>query len=110
MKNSSEHGGRIFAIARELGIAPEAFVDFSASINPLGTAPGVASAVAAAMGSIGHYPEIGAPALCAALAGRHGLPEKMIAVANGSTELIYLLPRLMGKPGGRALLVAPTFS
>lgn len=110
MKLGSEHGGRIFAIARELGLAPETIVDFSASINPLGPAPGVASAVAAAMASIGHYPETGAPVLCEALAGLHGLPEKMIAVANGSTELIYLLPRLVGRPGGRALLVGPTFS
>lgn len=110
MKVGKEHGGRIFAVARELGLAPEAILDFSASINPLGTAPGVASAVVAAMASIGHYPEIGSPALCAALAGLHGLPQKMLAVANGSTELIYLLPRLAGKTGGRALLVAPTFS
>jgi threonine-phosphate decarboxylase len=110
VKAGTEHGGRIFAIARELGVAPEAIVDFSASINPLGTAHGVAGAVAAAMASIGHYPEIGSPGLAAALAGLHGLPEKMIANANGSTELIYLLPRLIGKPGGRALLVAPTFS
>ena len=109
MKAGTEHGGRIFAVARELGIAPEAIVDFSASINPLGAAPGVASAVTAAMASIGHYPEIGSPALSVALAGLHGVPEKMLAVANGSTELIYLLPRLGGK-GGRALLVAPTFS
>lgn len=110
MKAGAEHGGQIFAVARELGIAPEAILDFSASINPLGTAPGVESAVAAAMGRVGHYPEIGAPALCDALAELHGLPKKMIAVANGSTELIYLLPRLVGKVGGRALLVAPTFS
>jgi threonine-phosphate decarboxylase len=33
----------------------------------------------------------------------------MIAAANGSTELIHLLPRLNGK-GRRALLLAPTFS
>lgn len=110
MKAGTEHGGRIFAIARELGIAPVEILDFSASITPLGVAPGVASAVAAAMGCIGHYPEIGSPALCDALASQHGLPEEMIAVANGSTELIYLLPRLVGKVGGRALLVAPTFS
>ena len=110
MTVGKEHGGRIFAVARELGLAPEAMLDFSASINPLGVAPGVAQAVAAAMLQIGHYPEIGSPALCDALAGLHGLPAKMVAVANGSTELIYLLPRLIGKSGGRALLVAPTFS
>jgi len=93
-----------------MGIEPESLLDFSASINPLGPASGVRPAVAAAFDRVVHYPEIGSPGLCRALADYHGLPAKRIAVANGSTELIHLLPRLTGKSAGRALLIAPTFS
>ncbi len=93
-----------------MGIAPESLLDFSASINPLGPAPGVRAAVAASFDLIGHYPETGSPELCRALAVFHALSASMIAVANGSTELIHLLPRLTGKSAGRALLIAPTFS
>lgn len=93
-----------------MGIEPESLIDFSASINPLGPAPGVRPAVAVAFDRVVHYPEIGSPKLCRALAAYHALPSERIVVANGSTELIHLLPRLTGKNAGRALLLAPTFS
>jgi len=104
------HGGTLFALAAEMGIEPESLLDFSASINPLGPAPGVRPAVAAAFDRVVHYPEVGSPGLCRALAAYHALGEERIAVANGSTELIHLLPRLTGRSAGRALLLAPTFS
>lgn len=110
MNNPFEHGGTIFAVARQLGVTPESILDFSASINPLGPSAGVRVAVAIAFDRVGHYPEIGSPELCRELAGYHGVPAQRIAVANGSTELIHLLPRLFAKSAGRALLIAPAFS
>ena len=53
MSTDFEHGGNVFAVARSLGIAPEELLDFSASINPLGMAPGVREAV---MGSFDRLP------------------------------------------------------
>ena len=102
------HGGNVFAIARACGLTPEELLDFSASINPLGPAPGVREAVAAAFDRIGHYPDSDCTELRQALAGHHGVEPAEVCVANGSTELIYLLPRLV--PGRRALVVAPPFS
>lgn len=93
-----------------MGVEPESLLDFSASINPLGPAPGVRPAVADAFDRVVHYPEIGSPGLCRALAAYHDLPSERIAVANGSTELIHLLPRLTSKSSGRALLLAPAFT
>jgi threonine-phosphate decarboxylase len=103
-----DHGGNIFAIARQFGCSPADIRDFSASINPLGPAPGVGAAILEALPDIVHYPESGAPELRRALAQRFGLAEGNVCVANGSTELIYLLPRLV--VGERALVVAPAFS
>jgi len=108
MSFTHEHGGNVFAIARSLGIAPEAIIDFSASINPLGMAPGVRGALANCLERLQHYPDKGAAELKACLAAHHGVSAAQIAVANGSTELIHLLPRLVG--GGRALIVAPAFA
>ena len=102
------HGGNVFAIARSLGIPPEELVDFSASINPLGPAPGVKEAVAAAFDRLVHYPDSDCTELRLALADRNGLAPECICVSNGSTELIYLLPRLMA--GRSALVIAPPFS
>jgi len=108
MSNAHEHGGNVFAVARSLGIPPEAIIDFSASINPLGMAPGVRGALADCVEHLLHYPDKGAAELRECLASYHGVSPAQVAVANGSTELIHLLPRLV--PGVRALIIAPAFA
>jgi threonine-phosphate decarboxylase len=108
MKPLFDHGGNLFAIARSMGVAPEQLLDFSASINPLGPAPGVKSTLSDAFDRLCHYPERTAQELREALARHHGLDPDRIIAANGSTELIYLVPRLVA--GKRALIIAPPFS
>ncbi len=107
----AEHGGQIFAVARRRGVPPETILDFSASINPLGPAPAVKEAIIGALKRIVHYPDSTASELQHALATEHHLDPEQIVVGNGSTELIYLLPRLIAKPSWRrALIVAPPFA
>jgi len=108
MSTAHEHGGNVFAVARSLGIPPERILDFSASINPLGMAPGVRAALGNCVERLLHYPDKGAAELKGCLASYHGLSARQIAVANGSTELIHLMPRLVA--GSRALIVAPAFA
>ena len=108
MSKIHEHGGNIFAIAKSLGLPPERIVDFSASINPLGMAPGVRDALAGCVDRLLHYPDKDAAELKDSLAAYHGIGTNEVAVANGSTELIHLVPRLVG--GGRGLIVAPAFA
>ncbi len=104
---SVSHGGDVFAAARELGVEPREILDFSASINPLGPPEDVLRAAAAALADCRHYPEPDGASLRRALAGHHRLPVGCLLPAAGSTELIYLLPRLL-RPR-RALLLAPAF-
>src|SRR5512136_3081577 len=108
MKTNFDHGGNVFAVARSLGVPPEDILDFSASINPLGPAPGVREALATVFSRLVHYPDSDCTELREALALSHGVEPANICVANGSTQLIYLLPRLT--PGKRALVIAPAFS
>ncbi|QWV92860.1 threonine-phosphate decarboxylase CobD [Geomonas oryzisoli] len=108
MAIAHEHGGNVFAVARNLGLAPERIIDFSASINPLGMAPGVREALTASLDRLLHYPDKGAAELKQALAAYHAVDAAQIAVANGSTELIHLLPRTFY--GKKALIVAPAFA
>lgn len=105
-----DHGGRVFAVARQLGVSPEDILDFSASINPLGIPATVRDAVQNALVQAVHYPDSEATALRQALALHHGQAPEQFCVGNGSTELIYLLPRLLEGGRKRALLIAPTFS
>ena len=103
---NSTHGGKVFAVARKLGVAPEEILDFSASINPLGPPPGVRECG-------GRRPSTAWCTIPTATARSFPRPwptataakPANICVANGSTELIYLLPRLVA--GKRALARRP---
>ncbi len=108
MNETFDHGGNIFSVARALGVSPEEILDFSASINPLGLAEGVREAVCAGFERVLHYPDSGCADLREALARHHTVDATRVMVANGSTELIYLVPRLIR--GSRGLVVAPAFS
>jgi len=102
------HGGTAFALARELGVPVSRVLDFSASINPLGMPGLVRDAGRAALDEAVHYPEIDAASLVCDLARFYELDPRHILPGAGSTELIYLLPRLFRTR--RALLVVPAFS
>ncbi len=101
------HGGQALLLARELGCAPEAILDFSASLNPLGPPPAALAAARAALAEACHYPESDAAVLAAALAAHHGLPPEGVLAGAGATEFIYLVPRVL-RPR-RVLLVEPAF-
>ncbi len=103
----SIHGGNVFETARRLGCAPEEIIDFSASINPLGPPHGLLDVLIEAYRSVQHYPDIANKTLVDAIAARYGLDSTRVVVGNGSTELIYLLPKTMEVSS--VLAVVPTF-
>jgi len=102
------HGGGVDRAAQELGLSREQILDFSASINPLGLPESARQAIIRNIDRITDYPEIDAQSLCRTLARQQNLPEEYLLPGSGSTELIYLLPRVL-KPR-RALIIEPAFS
>lgn len=102
------HGGNLFAICREHGWDWREVLDLSASINPLGPAPGVREAIVGAVERIVHYPERMAPVLAAKLAETWGVEPEQILLGNGATELIHFLARVW--PDEAVALAVPTFS
>lgn len=103
------HGGDIWAASQKTGLKPGDLVDFSASINPAGMSRKAIRAIKDALGpTVSAYPDPSMTELKKAVSTCHGLPSKNILPANGSTELIYLLPRVL-KPS-KALIVEPAFS
>lgn len=101
------HGGNIHAFARVLGVKPEEVLDFSASINPLGLSQRARQAYRSALQMVAHYPEPYAETLVQALSAYHDIEPAHILAGNGSTQLIYLLARVL--PVHRVLLVSPLF-
>lgn len=102
------HGGNAAVLARRLGLPLAKILDASASINPFGPPAEVFQAARDALAQVQHYPEVDAASLREALASYHDLPADHLLPGSGSTELIYLIPRVF-RPQ-RALLVAPCFS
>lgn len=102
------HGGIVFQAARELGVGVEDILDFSANINPLGMPARAWEALNRALAQLQHYPEMYAESLVKHIALQSHQPEHQILAGNGSTELIYLLVRVL-KPK-TALIVAPAFT
>lgn len=102
------HGGNISEIARRYGLKPEDIIDFSASINPLGMSRKAERAIVNRLDAVLHYPEQFAGSLVSEIGKFHDIPESCIMAGNGSTELIYLIPRVF-RPK-KALIIIPTFS
>jgi len=101
------HGGNVHALARQLQCPVGEILDFSASINPLGMAPGVREAIIGALDRVEHYPEPSTLGLNAELAENWGVPAEMVMTGNGATDLIHFLART--RPEAASLLL-PTFS
>ncbi len=105
---NGRHGGNVRSLAQETGKTVEDILDFSANINPLGPPAWLPSLIHSLIGSLVHYPDPHCTGLVKAVAETYGLREEEIVVGNGSSELLYLLPRALG--ARRALIPVPAYS
>jgi threonine-phosphate decarboxylase len=104
----AEHGGNIYKIAGELGLPEDRLIDFSASINPLGISKKVKEVIRKELNSLVNYPDPDTKMLRHRISEHYDIDPETILCGNGSTELIYLIPRAL-KPG-QVLIPSPTFS
>ncbi len=103
-----EHGGNLFAICRERGWDWKDVLDLSASINPLGPAPGVRPALIDSLDRIMHYPGQTPREMEEVLAEGWGVDAACVMAGGGATELLHFVARA----GWRAptALVVPVWS
>ncbi len=90
------------------GNPSDGVLDFSASINPLGPPRAALDAYHASVAHIASYPPAYSHHLEAALARWLGLEPECVLAGNGTTQLIYLLARVL-KPR-LPVIVIPTVS
>lgn len=102
------HGGNIYAASKKTGIPENRILDFSASINFLGVPEQAALLMKRHIKDLPHYPEPFSEQLSMHIGKKFRVDEESIICGNGSTELIYLIPRAL-KPK-KVLIPAPTFS
>jgi len=87
-----EHGGNIHKLLREQQVSQEQFIDFSANINPCGPPPWLRSLVNRQLEMVTHYPDPDCTDLIGSIARHYQVHESSVIPANGTTELLHLLP------------------
>lgn len=102
-----EHGGNVHAAADSSSVDLEHLLDFSANINPLGPPEWLRACVSRELDSIVHYPDPTASALKKCIAQKYQLSVQNVLVANGTTELLYQLPRVIECK--RAIIPVPCY-
>lgn len=103
-----KHGGNLRHLAGISGIPAEQMLDFSANINPLGPPDWLRSVVSRALDSVVHYPDPDFRRLVKAVGQRYDVPDDQVIVGNGSTEIIYLIPRAL--QANRVIVPVPTYA
>ncbi|NWF76484.1 MAG: threonine-phosphate decarboxylase [Nitrospirae bacterium] len=103
-----EHGGNIYYLANALNMQERKIIDFSSSVNPLGVSKKVKAEIRKNLKYLHNYPDTETDRLRKRIAQYYGISFENILCGNGSTELIYLIVKVL-KPQ-RVLIMAPTFS
>jgi histidinol-phosphate aminotransferase len=88
----------------------EKAVKLSSNENPLGTAPAVREAFAAAAQSLDRYPDAGATALREAIGAHYGIEPDRVIHGTGSDEVLHLAAGAFAGPGDEVLYVRYGFS
>lgn len=101
-------GKPIEELQRERGLSR--IVKLASNESPLGPSPAVQAALADYAGKLNRYPDGYGYALKTALAAKWDVTPEMIALGNGSSEIIEMMVRLFVRPGSKVVLASPSFS
>ena len=104
----SGHGGNIYEMARRLGCAPSELSDMSNNINPLGPPPGLMDFLKDNIEATTRLPEVDNEEIIKYFAERFALDPNCVLAGNGTTQFIYMIPRVLETK--RALILGPTYA
>jgi threonine-phosphate decarboxylase len=102
------HGGRLWAFARQQGLPPDAVLDASAGINPLGPPASVLAALQDLPGLLRHYPDDTQEDVRTVLARVFAVPRDSLWCGNGATEVMDQI--VLAVRPRRTWVVEPAFS
>ena len=103
-----EHGGNVKRLAEMSGRSVRDLLDFSANINPLGPPEWVFPLIRSRLSLIKHYPDPEYSLLIERIAERYGVSREQVIAGNGTTEILYLLPRIL--PAGPVVIPVPSYA
>lgn len=102
-----QHGGQSELDFERLGIEPQPVLDFSVNVSPFGVPKPIKELWSNLFEEILHYPTADGTGVKQFYEARFGLPSDGILPGNGSIDLIYDVPRILGVR--KALIPQPSF-
>jgi L-threonine-O-3-phosphate decarboxylase len=106
-KGSYQHGGTALVDFKRLGVAERPVLDFSVNLNPMGPPGIIRDHWPDLLETIEPYPSLEGDGIGHYYSRRFGIPQENFLGGNGSTEMIYLVPRVFGFK--RALVITPSY-
>ena len=94
-KGSYRHGGEPKPELSRFGLPERPIIDFSVNLNPLGPPAIIRNHWAEVVEGIESYPTPLGEAVARYYQVKYGIPTDSVLPGNGSTEMIYLLPRAL---------------
>ncbi|MBN1103983.1 MAG: threonine-phosphate decarboxylase [Deltaproteobacteria bacterium] len=107
-ENGHRHGGIRQEDFSRWGVSDRPVTDFSVNLNPLGPPPLIRERWGRLYGEIEPYPTVNGAGVARYYEKRYGIGPETFIAGNGSTELIYLLPRALGLR--RVAVVTPSYN
>ncbi|MEN2994742.1 MAG: threonine-phosphate decarboxylase CobD [Thermodesulfovibrio sp.] len=102
------HGGDIYTVSEIINKSPYEIIDMSSSVNPLPLPEKIKRKTIEKFSLLHKYPDIEARSFIKTFSELYEIPPENIICGNGSTELIYLLVKVL-KPVS-VLILEPTFT
>jgi histidinol-phosphate aminotransferase len=88
----------------------EQLVLLASNESPYPPLPEVRAAIDRALGTLNRYPDPSNTALRRALSDRYGVPESLIAIGNGSCDILLAAGEALLEPGAELVYAWPSFS
>lgn len=101
------HGGTPQRDMIRLGVPLRPVVDFSVNLNPLGPPPIIKEKWQELLETVEQYPSVEAEGVSHYYETVCNIPARNFLAGNGSTEMIYLVPRVLGFK--RAGVITPSY-
>ncbi len=102
------HGGDPTHVFERLGLSAGPVLDFSVNVSPLGVPARVKEQWGEWVTELTRYPSLTGSGVGRFYQERFALPAEAVLAGNGSIELIYLVPRVLGLK--RVAVVTPCFN
>lgn len=102
------HGGSPQSDLTRLGIPQRHVLDFSVNLNFLGPPEIIREKWAELMGTIDRYPSVEGEGIAHFYRERFGFDSQNFMAGNGSTEMIYLVPRVLHPK--RTVVITPSYN